>query len=68
MELKWLEDFLALIEEKSLTRAAVRRHVTQPAYTRRIKQLEEWLGVEIVNRTTKPVHIRPIGLAMEGEV
>jgi len=68
MELKWLEDFLALIEEKSLTRAAERRHVTQPAYTRRIKQLEEWLGVEIVNRTTKPVHIRPIGLAMEGEV
>ena len=68
MELKWLEDFLALIEEKSLTRAAERRHVTQPAFTRRIKQLEEWLGVEIVNRTTKPVHIRPIGLAMEGEV
>ncbi len=68
MELKWLEDLLALLEEKSITRAAERRHVTQPAYSRRIKQLEEWLGVELVNRSTKPIHIRPIGLAMEAEV
>ena len=68
MELKWLEDLLALLEEKSITRAAERRHVTQPAYSRRVRQLEEWLGVELVNRSTKPVNIRPIGLAMEGEV
>lgn len=68
MELKWLEDLLALLEEKSITRAAERRHVTQPAYSRRVRQLEEWLGVELVNRSTKPVDIRPIGLAMEGEV
>ena len=68
MELKWLEDLLALLEEKSITRAAERRHVTQPAYSRRVKQLEEWLGVELVNRATKPVNIRPIGLAMEADV
>ncbi|MGY8861417.1 MAG: LysR family transcriptional regulator, partial [Pseudomonadales bacterium] len=43
MELKWLEDLLALLEEKSITRAAERRHVTQPAYSRRVRQLEEWL-------------------------
>jgi len=68
MELKWLEDLQALLEEKSITRAAERRNVTQPAYSRRVKQLEEWLGVELVNRSTKPVNIRPIGLAMEGDV
>lgn len=68
MELKWLEDLIALLEEESITRAAARRHVTQPAYSRRIRQLEQWLGVELVNRHTKPVSIRPIGLAMEGEV
>ena len=58
MELKWLEDLLVLLEEKSVTRAAARRHVTQPAFSRRIRQLEQWLGVEIVDRSTKPVSFR----------
>ena len=68
MELKWLEDLLVLLEEKSVTRAAARRHVTQPAFSRRIRQLEAWLGVEIVDRSTKPVSFRPTGLALEGGV
>ena len=68
MELKWLEDLLVLLEEKSITRAAARRHVTQPAFSRRIRQLEQWLGVEILDRRTKPVSFRPTGLALEGGV
>ncbi len=68
MELKWLEDLIALFDEKSISRAADSRHVTQPAYSRRIKQLEEWLGIEIVDRSTKPIGIRPTGLLMEREV
>jgi DNA-binding transcriptional LysR family regulator len=68
MELKWLEDLLVLLEEKSITRAALRRHVTQPAYSRRIRQLETWLGVEIVDRSTKPIKILNSGLALEEEV
>jgi DNA-binding transcriptional LysR family regulator len=68
MELKWLEDLLVLLEEQSISRAAVRRHVTQPAYSRRIRQLEEWLGVELVDRSTKPVRIRHTALAMQDEV
>ena len=68
MELNWLEDLLVLLEEKSITRAAARRHVTQPAFSRRIRQLEQWLGVEIVDRSTKPVSIRPTGLALEDSV
>ena len=67
MELKWLEDLLVLLEEKSVTRAAARRHVTQPAFSRRIRQLEQWLGAEIVDRSTKPVSFRQTGLALEGE-
>ncbi len=58
MELKWLEDLLVLLEEGSISRAAARRHVTQPAYSRRIRQLEQWLGVELVDRSTKPIRIR----------
>jgi DNA-binding transcriptional LysR family regulator len=68
MELKWLEDLVVLLEEKSFTRAALRRHVTQPAFSRRIRLLEDWLGVEFVNRSTKPISILPLGQAMEDEV
>jgi DNA-binding transcriptional LysR family regulator len=68
LELKWLEDLLVLLEERSISRAAQRRHVTQPAYSRRIRQLEEWLGVELVDRSTKPIKIRPDGLALEDSV
>ena len=68
MELKWLEDLLVLLDEKSISRAASRRHVTQPAYSRRIRQLEQWLGVELVDRSTKPIKIRSSGLALEEEV
>lgn len=65
MDLKGLEDLLALLEERSFTRAAKRRHVTQPAFSRRIRLLEEWLGVEIVDRSTKPVSILPAGIELE---
>jgi DNA-binding transcriptional LysR family regulator len=65
MDLKGLEDLLALLEEQSFTRAAKRRHVTQPAFSRRIRLLEEWLGVEIVDRRTKPVTILSAGRELE---
>ncbi len=68
MELKWLEDLVVLLEEKSFTRAAVRRHVTQPAFSRRIRLLENWLGVEIFDRGTKPIHILPIAQVLDEEV
>ena len=67
MELKWLEDLLVLLEEKSVSRAAARRHVTQPAYSRRLRQLEHWLGVELVDRATKPVRLREGALALEDD-
>ena len=65
MDIKWLEDLLVLLEEKSFTRAAIRRHVTQPAFSRRIRLLEEWLGVEIIDRTTKPVRVLPLGISLD---
>ncbi|MCP4431718.1 MAG: LysR family transcriptional regulator [Gammaproteobacteria bacterium] len=65
MDIKWLEDLLVLLEEKSFTRAALRRHVTQPAFSRRIRLLEEWLGVDIIDRSTKPVRVLPTGASLE---
>ena len=40
MEIKWLEDFVTLADTSSFSRAAELRNVTQPAFSRRIKQLE----------------------------
>lgn len=52
MEMIWLEDFLALAESRSFSRAAAARGVTQPAFSRRIKALETWLGVTLIDRDT----------------
>ena len=54
MQTKWLEDFIALAQHKSFTRAADDRQVTLPAFGRRIKALESWLGVALVNRGQYP--------------
>jgi len=42
METKWLEDFVSLAETRSFSRSAQLRHVTQPAFSRRIQALEAW--------------------------
>ena len=68
MDIKWLEHLLVLLEEKSFTRAAARRHVTQPAFSRRVRLLEEWLGVDLVDRRTKPIGVLPAGIALEDGV
>lgn len=61
MELKWLEDFVMLASTASFSRAAEARHVTQSAFSRRIKQLESWLGVVLVNRASLPAELTPEG-------
>lgn len=54
MELKWLEDFCCLAEHLSFSKAASLRGVSQPAFSRRIRQLEEWMGVTLINRAIFP--------------
>lgn len=61
MEMAWLEDFGALIRAGNFSRAASVRHVTQPAFSRRIRALEEWLGVELVDRSTHQMALTPAG-------
>jgi DNA-binding transcriptional LysR family regulator len=55
MELKWLDDYLGLIEAGSFSAAAEKRHVSQPAFSRRTQLFEEWLGVELIDRSRKLV-------------
>lgn len=61
MDLKWLEDFVALARLGSFSKAASQRYVTQPAFSRRIRSLELWLGTVLVDRTTNPVELTPAG-------
>ncbi len=60
MELKWLDDYIALIETGSFSAAAERRHVSQPAFSRRIQMLEDWLGVTLIDRARKPLQFTPV--------
>jgi LysR family transcriptional regulator, hypochlorite-specific transcription factor HypT len=59
MDLRWLEDLVALAEAGSITRAAALRNITQPAFTRRIQQIEQWLGAPVIDRSVRPARVSP---------
>jgi DNA-binding transcriptional LysR family regulator len=61
METKWLEDFVSLAETRSFSRSAQLRHVTQPAFSRRIQALEAWAGTALVDRSAHPTRLTPAG-------
>ena len=61
MELTWIEDFLELARLRHFTRAAAARHATQPAFSRRIQQLEQWLGTPLIRRAVRPLAFTPAG-------
>lgn len=61
MNLIWLEDFLALAATGNFSRAAEERHSSQPAFSRRIRGLEEWMGTELFDRSTQPARLTEAG-------
>jgi LysR family transcriptional regulator, hypochlorite-specific transcription factor HypT len=61
VDTEWLEDFLMLCTTLNFSRAAAIRNLTQPTFSRRIQQLELWLGAALVDRT-----VFPIALTREG--
>jgi DNA-binding transcriptional LysR family regulator len=61
MDLDWLKDFLALAEERNFSRAADARHVTQPAFSRRIRALEDWIGTPLFERSAQGASLTPAG-------
>jgi len=61
MDIKWVEDFLALVEHGSFTKAAEARHVTQSGFSRRIRSLECSLGVDLVKRNVFPTTLTNAG-------
>jgi DNA-binding transcriptional LysR family regulator len=61
METKWLEDYLSLVDTRNFTRSAELRYTTQPAFSRRIKCLEEWVGATLLDRGTQPMSLTCAG-------
>ncbi len=61
MEAKWLDDFIALAEAQSFTRAAQESHCSQSALSRRIQSLERWIGAQLIDRDAYPMRLTPAG-------
>ncbi|CAN7201749.1 LysR family transcriptional regulator [Acidovorax sp. LjRoot194] len=61
LDLEWLEDFLALAETGNFSRAAEARSIAQPAFSRHIRALEDWVGVELFDRSAHPAALTPAG-------
>jgi LysR family transcriptional regulator, hypochlorite-specific transcription factor HypT len=67
LNLSWLEDFLALAASGNFSRAADERHMTQPAFSRRIRALEAWLGAELFDRRNQPATLTDTGQWFESK-
>lgn len=66
MNVSWLEDFLVLATTGNFSRAADERHMTQPAFGRRVRALEEWVGIELFDRSSQPVRLTEAGRWFHG--
>lgn len=64
MELRQLRHFVAVVDTGNLSRAAERVAISQPALTRSIKNLEELLGVELLERKPRGVTPTEAGLSL----
>jgi DNA-binding transcriptional LysR family regulator len=62
MDINWLRDFVCLGRTLNFTRAAEERNVTQSAFSRRIRSLENWIGVPLVDRARYPLELSEAGL------
>lgn len=68
MDTRLLDDVLTLLEEGSLSRAAARRNITQPAFSRRIRSFEDWVGIPLLDRDTNRVGLHPALAANAPEI
>lgn len=61
MNLEWLKSYIVIVEEKSITKAAERLNISQPALSKQLKALESEYNVLLLNRTTKGIEVTKAG-------
>jgi DNA-binding transcriptional LysR family regulator len=61
MELRHLRYFVAVGEEENMSRAAVKLHVSQPALSKQVRDLEDEIGFPLLQRTAKSVRLTEAG-------
>jgi DNA-binding transcriptional LysR family regulator len=61
LDFRSIEDFLSLAHTGSFSRSAEDRFITQPAFSRRIRSLESWVGAPLVDRSTYPITLTASG-------
>lgn len=57
MRLEWIKDILAVLDTGSFANAAEVRHLTQSAFTRRMRMIEQHIGAQLFDRSKKPVEL-----------
>lgn len=60
-EFSQIKTFVALVESRSISKAAEKMDIAASAVSRRLKELESNLGVQLVQRTTRKMHITEAG-------
>lgn len=61
MELRHLRYFVAVAEAENISRASLKLHVSQPALSRQIRDLEDELGFPLLERSAKSVRLTAAG-------
>ncbi|WP_108814351.1 LysR family transcriptional regulator [Loktanella sp. Alg231-35] len=68
MRVEWIDDILAVLDCGSLAQAAQKRALTQSAFTRRVRTIEDSLGTTLIDRRRKPVSLMPGVQSLEPEL
>ncbi|EHI73586.1 LysR family transcriptional regulator [Streptococcus criceti] len=61
MDIRVLQYFVSIAEEKSISKAAQKRHITQPTLSRQMKDLEEELGTQLLHRGSREISLTEDG-------
>lgn len=61
MQTKWIEDLRALSTAPNLFKAAELRNSSHTAFSRRLRSLEEWVGIELLDRSAQSVRLNDMG-------
>ncbi|MGK9182550.1 LysR family transcriptional regulator [Priestia filamentosa] len=64
MDIRQLRYFIAIVEEKKISAAAERIHISQPPLSQHLKTMEEELGVKLVERSGKSLEVTEAGKAL----